>query len=206
MQVKSFFANVLHIENAVLNRKLADISGELQLSKGDFLIREGEKQTQFIFLLEGILRGFFLDAGGREITDCFGFACGTPGMSCFVDNEPSPISIEAVTECKLLCLPSNQLKRLMTENSDLLWIYNEFLQAALRAHWEIKTMVCQHTAMERYQWFLNTYPGLIDKVSNKHIASFLGMTPVTLSRLRRVIREQTSSNNRHICISETDGS
>ena len=53
MHAKSFFANILHIENAVLNRKLADISGELQLSKGDFLIREGEKQTQFIFCWKG---------------------------------------------------------------------------------------------------------------------------------------------------------
>ena len=51
-------------------------------------------------------------------------------------------------------------------------------------------MVCRNTAMQRYQWFLEAYPGFIDKVSNKHIASFLGMTPVTLSRLRRVLREK----------------
>ena len=44
--------------------------------------------------------------------------------------------------------------------------------------------------MERYQWFLARYPGLISTVNNKHIASFLGMTPVTLSRLRRQVREQ----------------
>ena len=59
----------------------------------------------------------------------------------------------------------------------------------MRVHWEIKTITTQHTAIERYQWFLKAYPGLIDHVSNKHIASFLGMTPVTLSRLRRAIRE-----------------
>ena len=66
------------------------------------------------------------------------------------------------------------------------------LQQALRTHWEIRTMLCQHTAMERYQWFLQTYPALADRVSNKYIASFLGLTPVTLSRLRRALREQAA--------------
>ena len=47
--------------------------------------------------------------------------------------------------------------------------------------------------MGRYQWFLKKYPGLIDEVSNKHIASFLGMTPVTLSRLRQKLKELTGS-------------
>lgn len=47
----------------------------------------------------------------------------------------------------------------------------------------------QHAAMERYQWFLQAYPGLCYQVSGKQIASFLGMTQVTLSRLRRAMRE-----------------
>ncbi len=76
---------------------------------------------------------------------------------------------------------------LMKESTKLLWIYNELLQAALRSHWEMKTMICQHTAMERYQWFLQAYPGLVKKVNGKHIASFLGMNPVTLSRLKHAL-------------------
>ena len=43
--------------------------------------------------------------------------------------------------------------------------------------------------MQRYQWFLENYPGLIHTLNNKHIASFLGMTPVTLSRLRHQLRK-----------------
>ena len=43
--------------------------------------------------------------------------------------------------------------------------------------------------MQRYQWFLSAYPGLIDRVSHKYIASLLNMTPVTLSKIRRAIKE-----------------
>ena len=46
------------------------------------------------------------------------------------------------------------------------------------------------TAMERYEWFLNYYPGLIDVVPHKYIASFLDMTPVTLSRLRKTMHKE----------------
>lgn len=45
-------------------------------------------------------------------------------------------------------------------------------------------------AKERYNWFLREYKDLIDRVSHRHVASFLNMTPVTLSRLRKEFREQ----------------
>ncbi len=63
---------------------------------------------------------------------------------------------------------------------------------AFAMHWEIKTMICRNNAMQRYQWFLKTYPRLVDRISNKHVASFLGITPVTLSRLRRTLRENNA--------------
>ena len=78
----------------------------------------------------------------------------------------------------------------MKEYPQLIGIYNAMLRDALKQHWEVKHIVCQHPAMERYLWFCKTYPGLIEQVRNKYIASFLGMSPVTLSRLRRTLREQ----------------
>lgn len=192
MLTETFIADVLHIRDAALADRLASIAERLHLSKGELLIREGEPQTRFVFLVEGILRGYFLDIGGRDITDCFTYQCGAPAVSCFSIGTSSAISVEALTSCELLSLPNDALTALMEEYPRLLWDYNRMLQQALRTHWEIRTMLCQHTAMERYQWFLQTYPALADRVSNKYIASFLGMTPVTLSRLRRALREQAA--------------
>lgn len=57
----------------------------------------------------------------------------------------------------------------------------------------MKQVLAQCTALQRYQWFLEEYPGIIDQVNNKYIASFLGMTPVSLSRLRRELRGRQDS-------------
>lgn len=193
MVIKTFYKDVLHISDQTLLEHFVNHTEHLHLKKGDLLIREGEMQDNFIFLLDGILRGFFLDTNGRDITDCFGFKCGTPAMSCYIDKELSPINIEALTECDVIVISSTALQNLMQANPQILWIYNSLLRKALKDHWTTKTMICQHNAMERYQWFLQEYPGLIDKISNKYIASFLGMTPVTLSRLRGLLRAKAEN-------------
>ena len=82
---------------------------------------------------------------------------------------------------------------LLDKEPELLRIYNMLLTNALRYHWSMKALMYQYSAMERYQWFLKYYPGLIERVSGKHVASLLGMTSVTLSRLKRVIREGRAS-------------
>lgn len=190
MQAKSFFTDVLHISDMELVQALLSVTEYRHLNKGEMLIREGERQREFVFLVKGILRGFFLDVNGYDITDCLAFRCGTPAMSPDSNNAPSQISIEALSDCDLLCVAEDVVEKLMKEYPQLIGIYNAMLRDALKQHWEVKNMVCQHSAMERYLWFCKAYPGLIGQVRNKYIASFLGMTPVTLSRLRRTLREQ----------------
>ena len=72
-----------------------------------------------------------------------------------------------------------------------MYTYNHLLTDALKRHWEIKTMLYKCTAKERYEWFLENYPGLIDQVTNKYIASFLRMSPVTLSRLKTLHKSKS---------------
>lgn len=187
---ESFYEDVLRIQSPHLAKELAKCTTEMHLSKGEVLVHEGEQQHQFVFLTDGILRGFFVDANGREVTDCFAFRVGTAVMACVASGSPALFSIEALTDCSFYQIDSTTLLSLMRQEPQLLWIYNSLLEQALQTQWTIKTMLCQHTAMERYQWFLEAYPGLIDQVSNRYVASFLGITPVTLSRLRRELRER----------------
>ena len=194
MIIEEFFEKVLNISDPVISRQIAALAEIRSLPKGQILIREGDAQTYLFFLLSGILRGFLIDISGQEITDCFGYRCGTPAIGTLEINTPSPITIEALTDCQLIRLPIAEALHFLDQDPRLLRIYNHLLCTALRSHWELKVMLHKRTAMERYQWFLSAYPGLIDQVTHRHVASFLGISPVTLSRLRSWTGEKGSTS------------
>lgn len=196
MLIRDFYTEILQISDPKLMDKILAITELKHLKKGEYLIREGERQTHVYFLLNGILRGYFLDINGKDITDCFGAECGSPAVPCINPDSASTINIEALEKSDIISIPMIQALELMDKYPCLIKIYNQLLQTALQYHWEIKCAVYQYTAMQRYQWFLQKYPGLITRVKKKYIASFLRITPVTLSRLRKELREHPNENEK----------
>lgn len=188
--IQEFYKNIMNFSDSLLIQKLAINSKVYFVKKGDIIQNIGDLNTQIYFLQKGLLRGFFFDINGREITDCFGFNSGTVAVSCLDLETPTPICIEALEDCTLIALPFEILSPLLKNNIETITLYNQLLRQSLKMHWEIKIMLAQYTASERYTWFLERFPGLIDRISHKYIASFLGITPVQLSRIRRAMREQ----------------
>lgn len=174
-----------------LIQELVSATDTRYLKKGKFVVRVGEVQNDIYFLETGIARGYFLDVNGKDVTDCFGFRCGTAVVSFgqLELNTPSSMTIEMLEDGSFFCVPISVVIRLQKHYEEAMMLYNHLLIAAMKEHWELKRVLNSCTAVQRYEWFLEKYPGLIGKVSNKYIASFLGMTPVTLSRLRKSLRE-----------------
>ena len=85
---RDFYREALEIEEEELLDKILAITHERHLKKKEVLIQAGETQNQIVFLVSGILRGFFLDAEGREVTDCFGLEPVTAAM-VLVTNMPN---------------------------------------------------------------------------------------------------------------------
>ena len=110
-------------------------------------------------------------------------------MACTRLDLASEINIESATDSKCLQLPIKEIIELNDTYLELQRAYNIMLIQGIERHDNIKKVMQEFDAMGRYQWFLEEYPGLIDIVSHKHIASFLGMMPESLSRLRRTLRE-----------------
>lgn len=189
MEIKDIMQDCFRLTDQNAVELLASVVKIEEYEKGKLLIEAGAVQTYLPILANGLFRGFLLDQDGQDITDCFIYHPGDVVMGCNELGAPSRINIEAVRPSRCFLLPISEVMRLL-DTPIFMHMYNRLLVEALERHWEEKMLMHQCTAMERYQWFLSRHPGLISSVSNKHIASFLGMTPVTLSRLRRQVREE----------------
>lgn len=189
LDIRKFLRETFQITDEEILRQAEDVGRLEHLKKGALVIETGERHQTIAFLIQGVARGFLIDESGHDISDCFAFRPGEALMGCGELQAPSAINIEAVTACEVLQFPVSMVLTLMEGHPQILEVYNRFLRIGLERHWAAKMCMCQYPAMQRYQWFLQAYPGLDGIVSSKNIASFLGITPVTLSRLRRDLRE-----------------
>lgn len=183
-QIEAFLKYQIGLTDEALLQKVMDAVFFRNLKKGEYLVKCGEHTTGLCFLVKGLLRGFFLDHQSNDVTDCFGFRFGSTAMPYADFNALSPINIVALEDSQVLVVPIQLVQQMLMEYIEIAHIYNRLLLMGAAEHWEIKTALYQYTAAQRYEWFLQRYEGLIDRVPHVHIASFLGITPVTLSRLR----------------------
>lgn len=103
--------------------------------------------------------------------------------------QPASINIEALEESQIVCIDIGEVCRLMEIYPELIQVRQQMLIMSAQRHRDLKIVAYQYSASQRYQWFLKNYPGLIDRIHHKYIASLLNMTPVTLSRVRRELKE-----------------
>ncbi|MDY3282728.1 Crp/Fnr family transcriptional regulator [Dysosmobacter sp.] len=184
----AFFRSVLLLPDEALIQRAQEVSEVLEVKKGECVIKQGDPVKNVLFLIEGIFRGYFPSSSGKEITDCF---VSEPGFTVMPSSdlaEAAPISIEAVVPSRVLSIPMQEVTSRIWRFKSLQSLYFRLLMKSFKNHWELKTALYKFNAAERYQWFCRTYPDLVEPVKGKDIASFLNMTPVTLSRIRQSLR------------------
>ena len=160
--------------------------------KGEQFYSEDNKSDYIYFLLSGVLRGYTIEQDGKDITDCFLFRYGQAHIGFLNTGENGFLTerAEAITDASVMCFEVKALSAEIYNSLELSRLYSAKLMESYVEHWVHKNVRFRYSASDRYLWFLKAYPGLIDIVPHKHIASFLGMTPETLSRLRRNLREE----------------
>lgn len=186
-RLQELIENTFQIRSPILVELLQAEAKIRSVPKGGVIVKEGEVSTELPVLLSGIARGFLYDIGGNEITDCFAFCPGDPLVGCTQLLEKSMITVEALTEVMMCCVPIGVITQEIKQNPDLYQALLNYYMKEFKRHWEQKIMLNRRTAHQRLLWFQEKYPGLLDVIPNIYIASFLGITPVTLSRVKNQI-------------------
>lgn len=153
--------------------------------KRQYALQEGDVCTQFYFIVRGCLRMYKIDEQGNiHILQFATENWWIIDLGSFYSEQPSELNIDALEDTVVLHISRSDLTHLYNEAPKFdrifrVLIENSFIKLQRRLLHNISS-----TAEDRYQAFLDTYPHLLNRLSQTHIASFLGITPEYLSRLR----------------------
>lgn len=183
-QLKNSIQSILHLNEEEF-AALQHIFSPKELKKGAFLAEQGRIERRFAFIESGLLRAFYTNNEGYEYNKTFFLENEFVGAySSLVTGKVNYINIQAMEDAVLL----------VANYSDLLAVYDRFpkmekLGRLLAEQFfvekerrEIELVLLD--AEERYRIFRNEYPGLENRVPQYYIASYLGITPTQLSRIR----------------------
>lgn len=154
-------------------------------SSGSTLMRQGEANATEYLLLTGRARSLVLDAEGREVTlGLFDGPAVLPPNIARTTGETSLVTIELLDDAVVGMLPSPKLIEMMVCSAEIREWGNLVMQRELARKVEREWCLAALSARDRLAWFRRNYKGFESRFQHVLIASFLGMTPVTLSRVR----------------------
>lgn len=170
------------------DQELIRISGcfkRKSAKRNTFLLREGEVCQEFYFVHQGCIRTYFVDRLGNEKTRyvMLDFTIGT-ALTSFIAQKPSFEFIEVLDDSELLAISHHDFYLLLNEINHWKTFYQKILEMAYSfQNRKIEDLVTL-TATQRYQKILKETPILIQRLSNRVLASYLDIKPETLSRLK----------------------
>ena len=163
----------------------------IEYKKGEMLIRTGDDIHYIYVVIEGVVRGFLIKPNGQEMTDSLLYQKGFPVIPSSDMTMPSPMNYSVLTDSRIMRIPIDNVRNIVRDNNILLRYVIYLFSQHLRFHRESKAARYLFASGERYQWFLREYSELVGKISNKVIATFIGVTPETLSRIQNTKDESS---------------
>jgi CRP-like cAMP-binding protein len=162
-----------------------------KLRKRQYLLQEGDVCKWLAFISKGCLRHYSVDDSGTEHIERFGIeGWWMVDLDSFQGHRPTHGNIDALEDSELLLIDNQSLEKLYVAAPIWDHFFKEILEHEFKAALARISDLMSASAEERYLHFLNRYPDLFQRVPLHQIASYLGITPQTLSRIRKDLADQ----------------
>lgn len=162
-----------------------------KLRKKQFLLNEGEVCRYIGFVNSGCLREYTIDNKGNEHIIQFAIEdWWVSDLNSFLSDEPAVYNIDALQDSEILLLEKSARDNLLDECPKMERFFRILIESNHVANHRRITDSLSTSAEEKYLKFIKTYPKLFELVSQNQIASYLGITPQSLSRIRKELSQQ----------------
>ena len=157
-----------------------------KLKKKEFILQQGDTCRNIFFINQGGLRAFYINQNGKESTIMFAIKdWWITDMNCFLNQTPAMSNIVALENTSLLQLSFFQLQNLYQrvpkfERFFRILMEKAYVREQLRALDNLTL-----TAEERYEKFIEKYPKINEQITQKQLASYLGISPEFLSTIKK---------------------
>lgn len=171
-------------------RQLIDIMELKKCRKGEYIVKQGERNNSLYIVVEGIWRGWYLRDGADVSIWFAGRGEAIISTWGYVADKQSPINVEAVTDSTILCIAKSRLEELFFKSIELANFGRRLFE---RQFLDVDSWLVKGSSMrakERYLKLVEDRPELIRNVPLKYIASYLYITPQSLSRIRSLIARE----------------
>jgi len=159
---------------------------ERTFKKGEYLCRHGQVEEYLSIIYKGTCRGFYSSKDGEEISVAFMFANDyVSAYYSFLTQRPSLMAVQALTPVSVLSIHKTNLDEMCYQYKSAERIGRLNAERIYRRKEEREISLLTMSATERYVELLNRNPKLLRQIPLKHIASYLGIKPESLSRIRK---------------------
>ncbi|GAB5466514.1 MAG: hypothetical protein Kapaf2KO_19500 [Candidatus Kapaibacteriales bacterium] len=168
--------------------ELYRISSFKTYKSGEIIARVGIVYPYMIGILKGVIRTFVLDSNDNERT--IRLATNGDFASCarsVFKSEPSSEYLEVIEDTKVILIDMEQLKKLIIVNHRIMRVWNDGLSKAFLEATDRIAFFVALTPEERYMYLKNNSAKLFDRVQDKYLASYIGVTTVSYSRIKKRI-------------------
>ncbi len=174
------YSTMTHEELDVLESILVP----MKFAKGEMILSEGEVCENIYYIERGLIRQFYFK-NGKQITEHLGedrtiFMC----IESLFREEPTKLQVEAIEPTTVYALPKRRLEQVALHNVNIQILYRKILEESLIISLLHADLVRFETAQDRYKKMFKLSPQVILRAPLVYIASYLQMTPETLSRVR----------------------
>ena len=146
----------------------------------------GKIPTHFYVLKSGIVRSYIADEKGKEFTRSLYTPINAVGaFSALIKQEPSKIIYQCLTDCEFYAADFSQFKHLASQNTDIALLYSKVLERLFLKMEKRILDLSMLDAKDRYLKLKRRIPKIENLIPQYHIASYLNVTPVQLSRIRK---------------------